>query len=246
MQAMVFAAGMGTRLRPLTDTMPKALVEVAGKPLLYHVLMKLKAAGIRRVVINVHHFPDQIISYVRNHDSFGMDIRFSDERDRLLETGGGVLHARPLLEGGDFLVHNVDILSNLDIAGFLAQRRPDALSTVFVSERETARYILFDKDMRMVGWTNVKTGELRTPYPDLDLSACRKLAFAGMHFMSRHIFDAFDETGCTGAFPIMDFYIRHCREYPIYGFVQEGFRIMDVGKTACLPEAEEFLRSIST
>ena len=128
MKAMVFAAGLGTRLKPITDTMPKALVPVGGKPLLYHVVTKLKAAGFDDIVINVHHFADSIIDYVHGQDDFGIKVSFSEERDLLRETGGGIRHARPLLEGGSFLVHNVDILSDLDLEWFLSQARPGALS----------------------------------------------------------------------------------------------------------------------
>ena len=142
MKAMIFAAGLGTRLRPLTDTLPKALVPVGGKPLLYHVLMKLKAAGINEFVINVHHFADKIISYLGENDNFGLDISISDETGGLLETGGGLLHARNYLDG-QFLVHNVDILSNLDVASFAGNARPEAMATLLVSERTTSRYLLF-------------------------------------------------------------------------------------------------------
>ena len=125
MKAMIFAAGLGTRLKPITDTLPKALVPIDGKPLLFRVVSKLKAAGISEFVINVHHFPDSIIGYTHEQNDFGVDVRFSDERDFLRETGGGIKFARPLLEGGQFLVHNVDILSDLDVNWFISQARPE-------------------------------------------------------------------------------------------------------------------------
>ncbi|MBO7623284.1 MAG: nucleotidyltransferase family protein [Bacteroidales bacterium] len=242
MKAMIFAAGLGTRLRPLTDTLPKALVPVGGAPLLYHVLMKLKAAGITEFVINVHHFADKIVSYLEENDRFGMDISISDETDGLLETGGGILHARQFLDG-PFLVHNVDILSNLDVASFIGKARPEALATLLVSDRQTSRYLLFDDDMRLKGWTNISTGEVRSPYPDLDPASCRKLAFSGIHLVSDKIFDAFGEYGFSGRFPIMDFYLKACRDCPVYGAVQPGLELMDVGKTDTLAQAEEFLKS---
>ena len=121
MKAMIFAAGLGTRLKPITDTIPKALVPIDGKPLLYRVVSKLKAAGISDFVINVHHFADSIIGYTHEQDDFGANVHFSDERDLLRETGGGIKFARPLLEGGPFLVHNVDILSDLDVGWFIAR-----------------------------------------------------------------------------------------------------------------------------
>lgn len=244
MKALIFAAGLGTRLRPLTDTMPKALVPVGGKPLLYHVAHKLKSAGFKELVINIHHFPDAIIDYVKAEDSFGMKVSFSDERDLLRETGGGIRHARPFLEGGPFLVHNVDILSDLDIGWFLSQAKPEAVSSVLVSDRKTQRYLLFDNDMRMVGWTNVATGEVRSPYPELDPDKCRRYAFSGVHLISDRIFTIFDDDGWGERFPIMDFYIEECASHPIYGILPEHLRMMDIGKVTTLNEAESFLTTL--
>ena len=156
-QVMIFAAGLGTRLKPLTDTMPKALVRVGGKPLLWHVIMKLKAAGYERMVINVHHFADQIIDYLESNGNFGVDIRISDERDGLLETGGGIKKALPLFDPeSPILIHNVDILSNLDF-----NTLPTDAPLLVVSPRQTKRYLLFDEALRLQGWTNIETGEVR-------------------------------------------------------------------------------------
>jgi len=245
MKAMIFAAGLGTRLKPITDTLPKALVPVGGEPLLYHVITKLKAAGYTELVINVHHFADQIREYLATHD-FGLPISISDETSELLETGGGIAHAKDLImpTGEPFLIHNVDILSNLDIPWFRSQTRPEAVSTLLVSERETSRYLLFDGEMRLVGWTNVTTGEVRSPYPDLNPDHYHKLAFAGIHNLSPAIFDAFEQAGFTGRFPIMDFYIRECANYPIYGVSAPGLRLLDVGKVDSLAQAEELLASL--
>ena len=270
MKAMIFAAGLGTRLKPLTDTMPKALVPVCGQPLLYHVLTKLVKAGYDDIIVNVHHFPDQIIDYLCVND-FGAKITISDERDFLRETGGGIKHVRPLLDsfaslgmtgeslsgtgkslsgiGGafgtakePFLVHNVDIISNLDLKWLWEQHREDAVATVVVSERETQRYLLFDEDGWLKGWTNVKTGEVRSPFGDIDPSQYRKLAFAGIHLMSPAIFDAFDKLGFGDRFSIMDFYIQACAAYPIYAAVPPDFKMVDVGKFDSLPEAEATCR----
>ena len=142
-QAMIFAAGLGTRLKPLTDTMPKALVPVAGQPLLWHVVQKLSAAGFERIVVNVHHFAQQIVDYLQANDRFGLDIRISDETDGLLETGGGIKKALPLFDqDSPVLIHNVDILSNADLAtcySLVEQRAPEAL--LLVSSRKTKRYL---------------------------------------------------------------------------------------------------------
>ena len=256
MKAMIFAAGLGTRLKPITDTMPKALVPVCGQPLLYHVISKLVAAGYDDLVVNVHHFPDQIIHYLHSHD-FGARIAVSDERDFLRETGGGIKYARPLLlnegipgcpstssgtTGNDgsepFLVHNVDIVSNLDLGWLREQHREGALVTLVASERKTQRYFLFDEDNRLKGWTNIATGEVRSPFPDIDPDRCRKLAFAGIHLMSPAIFDAFDRYGFGDRFSIVDFYLRACADYPIYAAVPPDFQLVDVGKFDALPEAE--------
>ncbi len=245
MKALVFAAGLGTRLKPLTDSMPKALVPVCGEPLLYHVLTKLRAAGYDEVTVNVHHFADQIRNYLAKND-FGITVHVSDETDLLRETGGGIRHARPFLDGGDapFLVHNVDILSDLDLRWFRDHTPPDALATLLVSERKTQRYFLFDDSMRLVGWTNIATGEVRSPYPGLDPTRCRRYAFAGIHGISPRIFRVFDEYGCPERFPVVDFYLRACAEYPIYGVCPPQLTLVDVGKMETLGEAERIFQHI--
>ena len=235
-RVMIFAAGLGTRLRPLTDTMPKALVRVADEPLLAHVIRKLAGSAYDRLVINVHHFPEQIRQYLAAND-FGVRIDISDESGLLLETGGAIRHARPLLEGADrFLVHNVDIISDLDLGWFEGQWRPDALATLLVSERKTSRYLLFDDDLRLVGWTNVSTGEVRSPYPFLDVNACRKLAFAGIHELSSGILDVMEPF--PERFPIIDFYLQVCDRHPIYAVLPEHLRLVDIGKFDSPPDAE--------
>ncbi len=245
MKAMIFAAGLGTRLSPITDTMPKALVPICGKPLLEHVIGRLKSAGYDTLVVNVHHFPDQIRSFLASRD-WGVKIRISDESARLLETGGALKHAKTLLEGGEepFLVHNVDIVSNLDIPWLRAQTRPDALATLLVSSRETRRYLLFDREMRLVGWTDTATGEVRSPFPDLKVSDCLRLAFSGIHNLSPRIFSAFDRYGMPERFPIMDFYLKACRDYPIYGVQAKDLTLVDVGKIETLSQAQEICRKI--
>ena len=280
MKAMIFAAGLGTRLKPITDTMPKALVPVCGQPLLYHVITKLVAAGYDDIVVNVHHFPDQIIDYLRSHD-FGARIAVSDERDFLRETGGGIKYAQNLLEEGmgglpesslrdpshkwappsydaeggtdsgrppipssPFLVHNVDIVSNLDLNWLREQHREGALATLVVSERKTQRYFLFDEDGRLKGWTNLATGEVRSPYGDIDPEKCRKLAFAGIHLISPAIFEAFDKLGFGERFSITDFYLKACADYPIYAAVPPDFTMVDVGKKETLSEAERVCETI--
>lgn len=252
MKCLIFAAGLGTRLKPLTDMMPKALVPVGGIPLIEHVTRKLKASGVGEAVVNVHHFADMVQQWVEKQDIMGMEV--SDERKLLLETGGGVLHARPYLEGcGKFLIHNVDILSDLDIRWFESCVKEEALATLLVSERKTSRYLLFDPaTMLLKGWTNINTGEVRSPYPDLDPERCLKLAFSGIHILSDKVFDVLEsyarskglyEESDTPRFPIMDFYLTLCAEYKIYGVKAEALHLVDVGKLDTIEVAErEILR----
>lgn len=252
MKCMIFAAGMGTRLKPLTDKMPKALVPVGGVPLIGHVAAKLKKSGIDEAVVNVHHFADMLEEWIAGQDIMSMNV--SDERERLLETGGGILHARPYLDGcGRFLIHNVDIISDLDIGWFAAQVKDNAVATLLVSERKTSRYLLFyPQTMRLMGWTNVSTGEVRSPYPDLDVSGCLHLAFSGIHILSDRIFDLLEsyardhglyEGFASARFPIMDFYLSVCAEYEIYGVKAEALHLVDVGKLDTIEVAErEILR----
>ena len=228
-QAMIFAAGLGTRLKPLTDTMPKALVRVGEQPLLWHVVQKLKTAGYERIVVNVHHFADQIVDYLRLNDNFGLDIRISDETSRLLETGGGIKKALPLFDPTEpILIHNVDILSNLDLAGLHA----DAPLLV-VSQRKTKRYLQFDETMRLTGWKNVETGEVKG-------REGRPLAFSGIHVFHPSLIPLLDEW--PDRFPIMDFYLKACADHLIKGYEAEGLRLLDVGKLDTLEEANEFLK----
>jgi NDP-sugar pyrophosphorylase family protein len=167
-------------------------------------------------------------------------ILFSDEREKLLETGGGIKHAAPLLRDAQdgFLIHNVDILSNVDLAAFKEAGKGRA-ATLLVSERETQRYLLFDDDMRLVGWTNVATGEVRSPYENLNPKHYHKYAFAGIHYMNPSLFRYFDEF--PDKFGIIDFYLQVCKLEPIYGYIQPDLRLMDVGKLDTLAEAEAFV-----
>ena len=251
MLAFVFAAGMGTRLKPITDTMPKALVPVGGKPLIEHVLRKLKASGFTEAVVNVHHFADQIEDWAGNQDI--MPVHISDERKMLLETGGAVLHARKYLEGcGRFLIHNVDILSDCDLRWFASQVREDALATLLVSERKSTRYLLFNpQTMRLEGWVNEKTGETRLAGRYVDESKCLRLAFSGIHIMSDQVPAVMENYAMTHGlyiasetprFSVIDFYLDMCHLYNIYGVKAENLNLIDVGKMDTLEQAEAALR----
>ena len=234
---MIFAAGLGTRLKPLTDTMPKALVRVGGQPLLWHVINKLKHAGYERIVVNVHHFAGQIVDYLKANDNFGLDIRISDESEMLLETGGGIKKALPLFDPTEpILIHNVDILSNLDLTSL-----PTDAPLLVVSQRQTKRYLLFDDDLRLQGWTNIETGEVKGPviHHPSDISHLRKLAFSGIHVMHPSLYPLLEDW--PERFPIMDFYLKACGDNQIRGYEAKNLRLLDVGKLDTLDKAEEFI-----
>lgn len=236
-QAMVFAAGLGTRLKPLTDTMPKALVRVGDQPLLAHVVLKLKQAGFTRIIINVHHFAEQIIDYLQEHHNFGIDILVSDERAMLLETGGGIKKAIPFFHPeAPILIHNVDILSNVDLAAFYDQAQySDAM--LLVSQRKTKRYLMFQEpDMQLCGWTNIETGEVKGK------EAPHLCAFSGIHVLSPRLFPLMSEF--PERFSIIDFYLKACETCHIKGFLNPDLQLMDVGKLDTLHEAEQFLSMI--
>ena len=235
MKAMIFAAGLGTRLRPLTDTMPKALVPVGGVPMLQRVLCKLRDAGIGEFVVNVHHFADQIERFLAEHD-FGVTVHISRESAEPLETGGGIRHAAPYLAGDRFLVHNVDILSDLDVRWFLQQDDPSALATLLLIDAEADRYLLFDDDMCLVGWTNVRTGEVKSPFlPDFDPSRYRRYSFCGIHIVSDAVFDKM--AAWPDKFSIIDFYLSECAAGTIRGVLAPDLHLIDIGSPAKLEEA---------
>lgn len=237
MQAMIFAAGLGTRLKPLTEKVPKALIEVGGMTLLERVVLKLKAAGVQRMVINVHHFSERVIRFIRAKDNFGMEVIISDESSCLLDTGGGIKKAGHAFDPqSPVLLHNVDILSNADLRAFYSQNLTND-ATLLVSNRDTKRYLLFDNDMNLVGWTHLGTGEIRSPYPRLNIDKCRRYAFSGIHLFSPRLLKLMDNF--PEKFGIMDFYLSVCHQTNIRGCLQKGLQLIDVGKIDTLKEAEQ-------
>ena len=242
MKALIFAAGLGTRLRPLTDTMPKALVPVAGVPMLERVLCKLRDAGLDSFVVNVHHFAEQIERFLAEKGNFGVPVAISREEREPLETGGGIRHAAPLLASpaGRFLVHNVDILSDLDVRWFLAQDDPESLATLLLIDAPADRYLLFDDEMRLVGWTNVRTGEVKSPFlPDFDPSKYRRYSFCGIHIVSEAVFDKM--ASWPEKFSIIDFYLQQAAENKIRGVLAPDLQLIDIGSPAKLAEADALL-----
>ena len=240
---MIFAAGLGSRLKPLTDPMPKALVPVAGKPMLEHVILKLKEAGFDQIVINIHHLGQQIIDFLQANNNFGVKIYISDERDYLLDTGGGIKKAALFLQGDEpFLVHNVDILSNVDLKQLYQQHvNNNALATLLVSQRQTSRYLLFNQENKLCGWRNHATGEVKSFYPYFDPQQYTEYAFGGIHVMSPKILDWMEEW--TGKFSIIQFYLSICARTDIHAFPSSNLRLLDIGKPETLAEAERFLHA---
>ena len=265
MRAMIFAAGLGTRLKPLTDTMPKALVPLAGKPLLQWQVEKLRDAGITDIIVNVHHFPDQIIEAVRKNQGWGCNITISDERDQLLDTGGGLRKALHLtqytLHNTPILACNVDILSNIDIKALVAAYAQTGVSQLVVSDRQTQRYLLFDEQGRLQGWTNIATGEMKpsgflshkgNDYFRIQDSGFRKLAFSGMQILSPEVLNRLNEIP-EAKFSLIDFYLHLCEQNltpytlhptPLMAYVPDHYRMMDVGKIDQIEEAERFAESL--
>ena len=223
--AMIFAAGLGTRLYPLTADKPKALVEYQGKPLLEHVLSKIIDTGIRHIVVNVHHFPDLIIQYLNNHPH-DAEIVISDERDYLRDTGGGLKFAAPLLANSEnILLHNVDILSDLDLGQLIDyHEKQGALATLAVRQRKTSRYFLFDEEMKLCGWRNSKTGE---KILSREASSYQELAFSGIHVVRRELIDLIPSADKQSITPI---YVELSKTQLLKGFLHNEGHWKDMGK----------------
>ena len=236
MKAMVFAAGLGTRLQNETAVKPKALVEVGGKPLLHHAIQKLKQAGVTEVVVNVHHFADQVINYIQSTD-FGIKINISDEREMLLETGGGLKKASHFFDKSEtILIYNVDILSNIDISLLAADHiKTGALATLAVRKRETQRYFKFDAGKQLIGWINKKTGETKISRPDF-FNTAEEMAFSGIHVVQPEIFSLMPD---IERFSITDFYLELAKTHTIKGFYDSSDLWIDVGKPEQLEEARK-------
>ena len=248
-QAMILAAGLGTRLKPLTDTMPKALVRVGGQPLISHTINRLMGYGYDHFVVNVHHFAQDIEDYVRMQD-YGRYVQFSDERTQLLETGGGLKKAAPLFEeDSPILIHNVDILDNVDYDWFSRQHQDNEGAVLLVSRRQTKRYLLFDNAMRLMGWKNIETGEVRSPYEYIRRTGLSQhgeelhmFAFSGIHSFSPRLFPLMERF--PDKFSIIDFYLSVCHRSNIVGVVKDDLRVLDVGKLDSLTQAEEYIKTI--
>ena len=227
MKAMILAAGLGTRLKPLTDRMPKALVVAGGMTLLEHSIRHLKQYGVDEIIINVHHFPDQIRDFLTRHDDFGIRIKVSDESGELLDTGGGLKKAAFFFDDGrPFILRNVDVISDLDFARMMEfHRKASSLATLAVKKRITSRYFLFNDSMRLCGWLNEKSGEKITVNDAVqDL---QKAAFSGIQILDPQIFPLITE---TGKFSLTSMYLRLAKKNIISGFLDEDSLWEDAGK----------------
>ncbi len=261
---MIFCAGLGTRLKPLTDTMPKALVPLAGKPLLQWQVEKLRDAGITDIIVNVHHFPDMIIDTIRANNGWGCNILISDERDQLLDTGGGlkkaksqIINHKSQMASEPILACNVDILSNIDLRALVSAYEHEGVSLLVVSDRQTQRYLCFDDGLTLRGWTNIATGEVKpsslSEAAHSIIPSFRRLAFSGLQILSPEALELLAQMP-QDKFSLIDFYLHLCEENQkskiknqksiLRAYVPENYRMMDVGKIDQIAEAEAFAESL--
>lgn len=240
---MIFAAGLGTRLAPLTDKMPKALVEVQGVAMLERVVKTMVDAGVGRIVVNVHHFAPAVKRFLADDRFAGIDIIVSDESDLLLDTGGGLAKAAPYFADADcVLVHNADILTDVDLRSLLARHiDSEADATLLVSERKSSRCLLFDKDtMRLRGWMNVNSGntlpEGFIPGPDVT-----SFAFGGVHVLSRSVVSELKRRyAVEKVFSVIPFYVECCARLDIRGYLPGmSYQWFDIGSLEKLQHAEK-------
>lgn len=240
MEAFILAAGLGTRLRPLTNTRPKALVEIDGQPLLKITIDHLTALGASKIVVNIHHFGEQIADYLSAH-SWGTEIVLSDERAELLDTGGGLKKAASLFSGKEpILVHNVDVLSRVDLRQILRQHTESkAIATLAVSNRNTKRYLLFDSNRQLRGWKNKATGE--TLFADGETADYQRRAFSGIAIVEPALMELLPP--CDHPYPIIPEYLNISKQHRIKAFEHDSADWIDVGKPETLPLAAKFINN---
>ncbi|NVO21622.1 MAG: nucleotidyltransferase family protein [Bacteroidetes bacterium] len=238
MKAMIFAAGLGTRLKPYTENLPKALVPVAGKPMIEHVILRLKQFGIEEIIVNVHHFADQVIDFLEQNKNFGIGIEISNESGQLLETGGGLWKASWFFnDGAPFLVHNVDIFSEIDLAEMLVyHRHHEALASLAVSSRETSRYFLFDSTFRLYGWENI--AKMEQMLIGMSRDELTRMAFSGIQILDPRIFSLLNK---KGRFSLVDVYLELAGANKILGFPHDPNTWVDMGKPADILKAETMI-----
>lgn len=247
MKAMILAAGLGTRLKPLTDHIPKALVEVKGVPMLERVILKLKDEGFDYIVVNVHHFSDQIINFLKKKN-YGVEVLISEESNQLLDTGGGLVKASSLIFNNDdspVLVHNVDIISNANLKE-LMHATGEECGTLLVSPRESSRQLIFDEEMNLAGWHDRKNEVFRWTNPKyIPLSdgnpsfKARELAFSGIYVVGKDHIKEMRKLLGEGKFGIMDYFLHQERKCNLKGVFKPDLKLIDIGKPATLSQASE-------
>lgn len=243
MRAMILAAGLGTRLKPLTDTVPKALIRIKDKTLLELQINKLKSEGFNEIIINVHHFAGQIIHYLEQKNFFNCKIEISDESNLLLDTGGGLKKASHFFsDGKPFLIYNVDILSNISLKKLIDFHIDSkSIATLAVQERESSRKFLFDENNILGGWTNEKTGEkiIATNSP----TKLRAMSFSGIQIIDPNIFKYFPE---KNVFSLIELYLTAAKQENIVGYIHNQDEWIDVGKVKDLNDAENLLAKLKS
>ena len=239
MKAMILAAGFGTRLKPFTDAHPKALAIVSGKTILQRNIEYLASFGIQEIIVNVHHFASQIFDLIKANNGFGSTISFSDERDEVLETGGGIKKAAWFFKEKDepFVVMNVDVLTDMNLKKMIAQHKKEMpLATLAVSSRNTSRYFLFDELDHLIGWKNEKTGEQRM---SRETNKYWQKAFSGIHIISPEIFSLMK---LEGKFSMVDVYLELAKTHDITAFDHSNSKFIDVGKPQSILKAEDIFK----
>lgn len=241
MKAMIFAAGKGKRLHPVTKDKPKALVKAGGKTLLEHAIEKLAEAGFRDIIINTHHFSDQIREFIEKKHLAGINLTISDESDLLLDTGGGLKKAQWFFDNNSpFLAYNVDIISDINLENMLDfHLQSEAMATLAVLNRQTSRYLLFDNNYKLHGWRNHNTGEKKIPTDTH--KELYELAFSGLQILSPELFKYFPD---KKVFSVIDVYTSLSKNIPISGYLHNNKNWFDVGTQEKLSRAEKYLKDI--
>jgi MurNAc alpha-1-phosphate uridylyltransferase len=234
LKALILAAGLGTRLKPLTNNKPKALVEINGTPLIEYAIMHLKYYGVNDIIINIHHLGEQLIAFVKQKKSFGINIQFSDERAELLDTGGAIVKAKDFFDNDDFLVYASDVITNFSISDFIAEHKSQQnLASLAVKKRETTRSLLFDANMHLCGWRNNANGET---IESRNISGTADFGFSGIHCISPRIFEFLPK---SGPFSITQWYLKLAEENIINGFNQSAYPWYEFGRLERLKATEK-------
>jgi len=236
MKAMILAAGKGTRLKGLTENKPKALVEINGTPMLGLLLQKLKRQGFGQILINIHHFGAMILDYLEENNHFGLDIQISDERDKLLDTGGALVKAASFFKGDKpVLIHNVDILSDIDLHSFMTSfSKTDTMAGLLVRQRSTQRVLLFDKQMNLTGWTNLTTGQYK--WVNQPQKEATPFAYSGIWIVRPGFINAIP---LKGSFSIIDAWLLLAKSQSVRGFVDNTAQWYDLGTKEKIKEAQK-------